>query len=246
MAARDRRSTQIIGPVAPARQRIEAGTSRQALRAPQGENGTANLFASGAICLVVFEIGGSAGAIILAHGVNPLRVLIGCMIVRKRARIEEIHALRLCPGGGAIVEEEPWIVRDQPFGKRLRQSQKHPMPGARGKPRIHAVPHVPGGDDVEHRKLFQPAAMVEREPITNASAAIMPGQAEADKTERPHCFNHGLGHGALGVGRMVGLRPRRRRPAVAREVGDHERKALRERWRHAVPHHVALRMAMKK
>jgi hypothetical protein len=73
----------------------------------------------------------------------------------------------------------------------------------------------------------------------------MAGQAEADKTEPLHHFHHRLGHGALGVGGMIGLRRRRRRPAVARQVGDHERKALRQRRRHAVPHHIALRMAVQ-
>src|ERR1700751_2216836 len=87
--------------------------------------------------------------------------------------------------------------------------------------------------------------MGERPPIANAPAAIMASQAGTDKTQHLHRFHHSLGHGALGVGRMVGPRSRRRRPAVARQISDHERKTLRERWRYAMPHHVTLWMTMK-
>ena len=69
-----------------------------------------NFFASGAIGLIVFEIGGPAGAIIFAHGVDPLRILAGCMIMRERARIEEIHALRLGARSSTIIEKEFGVV----------------------------------------------------------------------------------------------------------------------------------------
>jgi len=87
------------------------------------------------------------------------------------------------------------------------------------------MPHVPGGDDIEHRQLLKPAGMFECEPITDARAAIMAGQAKAHKSERLHGFHHRVRHGALGVRRMIGEGSRRRRPTVAREIGDDQRKA---------------------
>jgi hypothetical protein len=81
--------------------------------------------------------------------------------------------------------------------------------------------------------------MVEREPVTDAGAAIMAGQTEVNKAERLHGVYHGLSHSTLGVGRMVRLRRRRRRPAVTRQIGNHERKALRQRRCRAVAYHAA-------
>ncbi len=119
------------------------------------------------------------------------------------------------------------------------------MPGARGEPRVEAVPHVPGGDDVEHGELLEPAGMVERKPITDPPAAIMAGETKADEAERLHRFDHDGGHGALAIGRVLGVRFRHRGPAVAGQVGDHEGEMRRQLRRHAMPHHVALRMAVQ-
>src|SRR5262249_57505024 len=110
---------------------------------------------------------------------------------------------------------------------------------------VDGVPHVGGGENSEHCKLLEWAGMIEREPIADAAAAVVSGKAEVHKTDRLHRFHHGLRHGALGVWRMVDLRPRRCRPAITRQIGDHEREMFAKRRREAVPHHVALRMTMK-
>src|SRR5579862_514539 len=107
------------------------------------------------------------------------------------------------------------------------------------------MPHVPGGDDVEHGELLEPAGMVERKPITDPPAAIVAGETKASEAERLHDFDHDGGHGALAIGRMVGLRLRHRGPAVAGQVGDHESEMHGKLRRYAVPHHVALRMAVQ-
>jgi hypothetical protein len=136
-------------------------------------------------------------------------------------------------------------VADQRFGKRRRQRQEGPVPGARGKPRVEAVPHVPGGDDVEHGELLESAEMIERKPITDPAAAIMAGETKADKAERFHRFDHDGGHGALAIGSMIGVRFRHRGPAVAGQVGDHEGEMRRKLRRHTMPHHIALRVPVQ-
>ena len=93
--------------------------------------------------------------------------------------------------------------------------------------------------------MFEAAGVVEREAVTHSPAAIMAGETEAGKAERFHRLHHRGGHGALGIGRVVVLRLRHRRPAVAGQVGDHEREMRSERRRHAVPHDIALRMAVQ-
>jgi hypothetical protein len=44
---------------------------------------------------------------------------------------------------------------------------------------------------------------------------------------------------------MLGVGFRHRRPAVAGQVGDHQREMRGQLRRHAMPHHVALRMAVQ-
>jgi hypothetical protein len=94
-------------------------------------------------------------------------------------------------------------------------------------------------------ELLEPAGMVEREPIADPAAAIVAGETEADKAERRHRFDHDGGHGALAIGRVVGVRFRHRGPAIAGQVGDHEGEMRGNLRSHAMPHHVALRMAVQ-
>src|ERR1051325_9192414 len=105
MAACDRGSAQIRGPVAPAGERVEPGIGRQTLRTPQGEHGTADLFAGGAIGFIVLQIASAAGAVVFAHGMDPPRILVSRMIMRERTRIEKLHTLRLGARPGAKLEK---------------------------------------------------------------------------------------------------------------------------------------------
>src|SRR5579871_4244367 len=88
VAAFDREAAQIWRPVAPAGKRVERGIAGQAAVAPDRQYGTADRLAGRSIRFIVGEIGGAAGAIVLAHGVNAQRVLIGGVIMRERTRVE--------------------------------------------------------------------------------------------------------------------------------------------------------------
>ena len=101
------------------------------------------------------------------------RIIVSGMIMRQRARIENVGALSSSACRRTRIEENFRIVADQRFWKWRRQRQKRPVPGARGKPRIDAMPHVPSRDDVEHRKLRKAAGMIEREAVADASATIV-------------------------------------------------------------------------
>jgi hypothetical protein len=136
----------------------------------------------------------------------------------ERARIEGREILDLGSGRGARVEKVACILADHGLRERRRQREEHPVPGARGEPGVHAVPHGPGRDDVEHGEPFKPPGMVEREPIGDAAATVVPGEAKAHVTERLHRLDHDGGHGALGVGRVRGIGWRRVGPAVTRQI----------------------------
>lgn len=119
------------------------------------------------------------------------------------------------------------------------------MPGSGGKPRVHAPPHVPGGDDVEHGQLIDAAGIFQRQAIADPAAPIVAGEAKAVEAERFHDLDHGDRHGTLGVRGVFGIGARRRGPAVTGQICDHQREMRGQRRRHAVPHDVALRMAVQ-
>jgi hypothetical protein len=118
----------------------------------------------------------------------------------------------------ARVEIEQRILADHGLGKRRGQREEHPVPGAIGEPRIHPVPPRPGRHDVEHREPDETSGVVERQSIGDAAAAVVPGHAKTQVAERLHHRDHGVRHGAFGVGRVLGVGPRRVRPAIAGQI----------------------------
>ena len=71
--------------------------------------------------------------------------------------------------------------------------------------------------------LVDAPGMVEREAIGDASAAVVPGEAEADVAELLHDLDHDLRHRALVVRGVALARMRCGRPAVAGQIGQDER-----------------------
>ena len=68
------------------------------------------------------------------------------------------------------------------------------------------------------------------------------------KRSMPKCAHDGqaiLGHGALGVGLVLGIARRRGAGAVAAQVGEHQRDVARKLGRDLVPAHVGLRVAVQ-
>ena len=91
--------------------------------------------------------------------------------------------------------------------------------------------------------------MIEREPVRDASAAVVADDGEALVAERAHQRDHVGRHRALAVLRVIELGRRRRRRlgrvAIAAQVGNDEREVGGERARDAVPHRVRLRVAVQ-
>jgi len=104
----------------------------------------------------------------------------------ERARIEGCEALGLGSGRCARIEKVERLLADHRLRERRRQREEHPVPGAIGEASVHAVPHRPGRHDVEHGEPFEPSGMIEREPIGDAAAAVVPGEAKVHVAERLH------------------------------------------------------------
>jgi hypothetical protein len=119
------------------------------------------------------------------------------------------------------------------------------MPDAVSEPRVDVVPHRIGRHDVEHGELFEAAGMIEGKAVGHAAAAVVAGERKVRVAELLHHLDHRRRHRPLGVGRMILRGFRHRRPAVAREIRDHEAEAFAECGRYPVPHDVGLGVAVQ-
>src|SRR6476646_5877491 len=184
MPAVDGKTLHVDGPFAPGRERI-VGLGRDAAGAtPDRQHRTGDFLGRGARLLVVGEIGGATGAVVLASGVNADGVVEERMVMRKRARVEGREALDLGSCRRACIEKEQRVLADHGLWKRSRQRQEHPVPGTVGEPGVHAAPHSPGWYDVEGGEPGESSGVIEREPIGNAAAAIVAGEAEMHVAQR--------------------------------------------------------------
>ncbi len=125
-------------------------------------------------------------------------------IVLDRARIEHARVGAPAHAGEDPFEIEIDRIADQRFRKRRRLRQEGPVIGLHGARGVHAGPHLKGRDDIEHRKARDALGMIEREAIADAAAAVVADQGETLVAELLHQLHHRRGHGALGIGRMVG------------------------------------------
>src|SRR5262249_52561934 len=102
------------------------------------------------------------------------------------------------------------------------------------------APDLPGRDHVDGGEGGHAAGVVERHPVADAAAAIVPGDGEAVVAESRHERDEVGGHGALravagGAGAV----------AVAREIRHDDGEARREPRRDRVPGGAALRIAVE-
>ena len=137
------------------------------------------------------------------------------------------------------------MARDQRLRQRIRLRQKRPMIDLqRGEP-VQLLPVIIGRRDIEHRKLRQPAGMIERQPVRHPPAAVVTGEREMHMAELLHRLHHHRRHRALGVGRMVRVAVGHVRPAIARQVGDDQREFVGQLRRDRMPHHMRRRKSMQ-
>ena len=99
--------------------------------------------------------------------------------------------------------------------------------------------------DIDDAELVDGVAMVEREPVRDAPAAIVAAHEEALVAERAHQRQHVVGHRALAVVGVVRLAARLRGVTIAAQVGHHEVVALAQAQCDAMPDRMRLRKAVQ-
>jgi hypothetical protein len=185
----------------------------------------------------VLEVERGAGAVVLAHGVDRLRIADGAPVGLERLRSEEVL-------GGAVVVGVR-VGPEQALGQVVRLREEEPVPEAEAEGHVRAAEGLGGRDDVQHRQLEHALGVIERHAVGAAPAAIVPGHAEALEAELPHDREAVARHRPLGVGLVIGRRRRLRALPVAAQVDGDDGEVLREPRRHPVPRHVRLRVAVQ-
>jgi hypothetical protein len=87
--------------------------------------------------------------------------------------------------------------------------------------------------------------MIEREPMRDAPAAIMPAQIEAADLQRIGDRDHVGRHPALAVGGMISSAGRLARVAIAPQIRQDQEEIVAQALRDAMPHRVRLGEAMQ-
>ncbi len=87
--------------------------------------------------------------------------------------------------------------------------------------------------------------MIECHAIGDAAAAIVPGDAEARKSEPLHHDDHVLRHGPLRIGRVIGRGRRAAALSIAAQIGAHDGELARQQRRDVAPHQVRLRKTVQ-
>jgi hypothetical protein len=137
------------------------------------------------------------------------------------------------------------IGADQPLGQVERLDQKKPVV-VRGRERlVGPAVHRARRRDVEHGQLRHRVRMIEAQPVRDTAAAIVADETEPRMSEIAHQLDHVLRHRALRVRRVLAIGRRLAGIAIAAKIGADNRVVAGERWRHPMPAHVRLRIAVQ-
>src|SRR5262249_61156672 len=112
----DGKAAHVHRPFAPGRERILGLGGDAAGGAPDREQGTGDLAARRARLLVMGEIGGAAGAVILAGGMDAQGIIEESVVMGERARIEGRKVLDLRSGSSARIEKVARVLADHRLG----------------------------------------------------------------------------------------------------------------------------------
>ena len=193
--------------------------------------------------LVVLEIDTGGGAVILAGRVDAGRIAETADVLLQRPRIERARIARPLPQLRLQVIGR--VVADQRLRQVVALDQEKPVIVAGRHILIDGREDLVGRHDVEHGELLDPVAMVERHPMPDPAAAIVPGDVKPPKPQSFHHLHLILCHGALGVGEVRRVGGGLAAVTVTAQVAGDDGETLRQPRRDPVPHDVRLRIAVQ-
>ena len=188
------------------------------------------------------EVDGEGGAVILAHPVDLLR----------RAAADVLRHGLLGEGAQAhplLVELLAHVIfeigADQPFGIVIGLGEEEPVIGFPDPAERQFGQRRVGRHDIDERQLDDLVGMIQRQAVADPGAAVVTGEEEGIEAELGHDLDLVIGHGAEGIGGVVGAAIGLGAVAVTPEIGRHHGEVAGKIGRDLVPHDVVEGIAVK-
>jgi hypothetical protein len=184
-----------------------------------------------ASAVVMLAVDACARAIVLADGLD------GAGVVEEAAVLDVAEPER----AHVMIEDGVGVAGDQALRTRWGLQEERPVPADEGQGRVGPRPHLAGGHDVEDGYGAHSPGMVQRHPVRDAPAAVVPRAREPLMAQPRHGLHLFQSQRALGVR----ARRRPRRAAVAGQVGRDDREAVRQPRGGHSPHPMRLRIPVQ-
>ena len=216
------------------------------MRRPEDEHRGHDAPSGLAVELVVLDVDGRTGAVVLAHRLDAVRIAEQTPIRGEDLRWIAIRVLAETELPAHMEREEGvGVAGDQTLGQRCREREECPVPVAARDVGGHSGPDVPGGDDVEDREPLHALRMIERHPVGDAAAPVVAGHGEGVEPQPCHRLHLIECHRPLAVRRMVCGGQRPEGVAVPGQVGHDDRVVLGEPRGGRVPHEQRFGVAVE-
>jgi len=229
--------------LAPDREHVGVMAADEAVLAPQREQRGGHLLTARGGRVVIGQVDGGGGTIILAGAVDRCRVAEAPQVLVHGLRVERLAAA--AQGAQPAVDPAVGIGAEHLLGERLRLGEEEPVPVGEAEFPAGVLEGVPGRDDVQYRELGDRIRVVERHPVTDPAAAVVARHGELLKAQIAHHQHLVPGHRALAVGLVAGAAGGLATVAVAAQVGQDHGMVFGEYWGHVMPHDVGLRVAVQ-
>jgi hypothetical protein len=215
----------------------------EAVLAPEREHRGGDALAARGGRVVVGQVEGRRGPVVLAGGVDRGRLAEAADVLVDRQRVERLAAPP--PAADPAAHPAVGVGADLVLGQRLRLGEEEPVPVGEAEVQVGRPQGVPGRDDVEDGELRHRLREVQGHPVGHPGAPVVADDRELLEAEIAHHQRLVPRHRALGVALVGGAAGRLATVAVTAQVGEHDRVVKGEDGRDVVPHHVGLRVAVQ-
>ena len=229
-------------PRAPLPQHVEARPDAR-VGAPEGEERARD--APVEVGLVVPQVDRRGGPVVGAGRRDHLRVAETAPVLLERPRGERGETALTGPAAEELVEPVIGVGADHRLGQSVRLDEEEPVEVAGGDGLPGLPEHRERGDDVDHAQPGDAIGMVEREPVADPPAPVVPHHREPLVAERGHHGEDVRAGRPLRIGDVSGAGGRPRALAVAPQVRRHDGVAAGQLGGHQVPHGVGLRVPVQ-
>jgi hypothetical protein len=243
MTAGQRVAVDLDRVLAPDREHVAVMAADEAVLPPQREQRGGHLLTPRGGRVVVGQVDGGGGAVVLAGAVDRGRVAEAPQVLVHGLRVERLAAA--AQGAQPAADPAVGVVAEHLLGERLRLGEEEPVPVAEAEFSVGVLEGVPGRDDVQYREPGDRVLVVERHPVTDPGSAVVTRHGELVEAQIAHHHDLVPRHRALAVGLMARAAGGLAAVAVAAQVGQDNGVVFGEYGGHVMPHDVGLRVAVQ-